>query len=131
MNGRVRALSVAGALAIAPAAGADAGPWAWSLNGLVDIRAHGSEDNATRLVPEPERIGHEPHFMSGTGVAALEAWKGPVAVSGTGRLSVHTAPREGDRWRLDVDELHAEYAAAPEHFLFADGATSFMDGRSE
>ena len=130
MNGHFHALPVVVALAISPAAGADGGgPWAWSLSGLVDIRAHGSEDNATRLVPEPERIGHEPHFMSATGVAALEAWKGPVAVSGTGRLSVHTAPREGDRWRLDVDELHVEYAATPEHFLFA-GRRHIVHGRS-
>ena len=130
MNGHFHALPVVVALAISPAAGADGGgPWAWSLNGLVDIRAHGSEDNATRLVPEPERIGHEPHFMSATAVAALEAWKGPVTVSGTGRLSAHSAPREGDRWRLDVDELHAEYAAAPEHFLFA-GRRHIVHGRS-
>ena len=129
MNGHFRALSVVVALAIVPAAGADTGPWAWSLNGLADIRAHGSEDNATRLVAEPERIGHEPHFMSATGAAALVAWKGPVTVSGAGRLSGHTAPREGDRWRLDVDELHAEYAATPELFLFA-GRRHIVHGRS-
>ena len=129
MNGHFRALSVVVALATVPAAGADTGPWAWSLNGLADIRAHGSEDNATRLVPEPERIGHEPHFMSATGAAALVAWKGPVTVSGAGRLSGHTAPRERDRWRLDVDELHAEYAATPELFLFA-GRRHIVHGRS-
>ena len=129
MNGHFRVLSVVVALATVPAAGADIGPWAWSLNGLADIRAHGSEDNATRLVPEPERIGHEPHFMSATGAAALVAWKGPVTVSGAGRLSGHTAPREEDRWRLDVDELHAEYAATPELFLFA-GRRHIVHGRS-
>ena len=129
MNGHFRVLSVVVALATVPTAGADTDRWAWSLNGLADIRARGSEDNATRLVPEPERIGHEPHFMSATGAAALVAWKGPVTVSGAGRLSGHTAPREGDRWRLDVDELYAEYAATLELFLFA-GRRHIVHGRS-
>ena len=127
---RIRALSIAAAVAATPAAAADAGPWAWSLNGLADVRAHGKEDNATRLVPEPERIGLEPHHLSITAVGGLEAWKGPVTVSGAGRLLARTAPREGERAvRLHVDELHAEYAATPEHFLFA-GRRHIVHGRS-
>ena len=126
---RTRALCVVVALAAVSAARADAGPWAWSLNGLADIRAHGSEDNATRLVPEPERIGLEPRFFSVTAVGGLQAWKGPVTVSGAGRLSAQSAPREGDRWRFSVDELHVEYAATPEHFLFA-GRRHIVHGRS-
>ena len=127
---RFRALSVATALAAVPAAGADAGPWAWSLNGLVDVRAHRSEDNATQLVPEPERIGLDTHLLSVTTVAGLEAWNGPVTVAGVGRLYARTAPGEGERAvRLHVDELHAEYAVTPEHFLYA-GRRHIVHGRS-
>ena len=127
---RFRALAVAAALAAAPAAGADAAPWTWSSNGLAETRAHGGEDYATRLVPEPERIGPEPRFLSVTAVAGLEAWKGPVTVSGAGRLFARTAPREGDRAvRLHVDEIYAEHAATPEHFLFA-GRRHIVHGRS-
>ena len=127
---RFRALSVATALAAVPAAGADAGPWAWSLNGLADVRAHRSEDNTTQLVPEPERIGLDTHLLSVTTVAGLEAWNGPVTVAGVGRLYARTAPGEGERAvRLHVDELHAEYAVTPEHFLYA-GRRHIVHGRS-
>ena len=126
-----RILSVVAALAVAPAtaAGTETDPWVWSPNGLVDFRAQGREVDATRLVPEPERIGPEPRVLSTTAVARLDAWKGPLTVSGAGRLSARTASRDGDRLRLHVDELYAEYAAAPEHFLFA-GRRHVVHGRS-
>ena len=127
---RFRVLSVAVALAIAPTAGADTGPWTWSLNGLVDVRARGSEDNATRLVPEPERIGLDTRVHSITTVSELDAWRGPVTVAGAGRLHARTAPGEGERpVRFHVDELHAEYAVTPEHFLYA-GRRHIVHGRS-
>lgn len=129
MKDRIGALSVAAALAATPAAGADAGPWSWSLNGLADVRALGLDDDATRLVPEPERTGLEDGFLSVTAVAGLQAWKGPITVAGAGRLFARTASRESDRVRLHVDELHAEYAASPEHFLFA-GRRHLVHGRS-
>ena len=129
MRRHIRTVSVAVALTASSAAGADIGSWAWSLNGLADIRVHGSEDDATRLMPEPERIGLEPHLLSVTAVAGLEAWRGPITVSGAGRLFAHTAPRDGDRVRLHVDELHADYAVTPEHFLFA-GRRHIVHGRS-
>lgn len=120
---------VAAFLSVAPAAAADADPWEWSLHGVVDLRARASEDNATHLVPQPERIGHDSRFFSATGVMELQGWKGPVTLSGAGRLFAHTASRQGDRVRLHVDEFHAEYAAGPEHFLFA-GRRHIVHGRS-
>ena len=116
---RLRALSAAVVLAATPAAGADVGPWGASSRGLVDFRVHARDDGATRLVPEPERIGVDPHLSSVTAVAGLEAWKGPIGVTGAGRLFARTARQGVDRVRLHVDELYAEYAASPEHFLFA------------
>ena len=113
-------------LAVLPAAGAD--PWDWSLDGLIDARARARQDNATKLVPAPERIGLDTRVFSITTVAGFEAWKGPVAVSG--QLRVHNAPGEGERpARLHVDELYAEYALAPEHFLYA-GRRHIVHGRS-
>ena len=121
---------VALTLTEAPVAGADAGPWDWSWRGLMDVRAQGSEDNVTQLVPEPERIGLDTGFLSLTTVAELEAWKGPVTVVGSGRLYARTDPADGRRAaRLHVDELHAEYAPTPEHFLFA-GRRHIVHGRS-
>ena len=113
-------------LAVFPAAGAD--PWDWSLGGLIDARVHGRQDNATKLVPAPERIGLDTRAASITTVAGLEAWKGPVAVAG--QLRVRNAPGEGERTaRLHVDELYAEYALTPEHFLYA-GRRNIVHGRS-
>ena len=125
-----RDLAVAVALVAVPAAGVDALPWEWSSQGLVDVRARGSEANATRLVPEPKRIGVDRPFLAATAVAELQAWKGPVTVSGAGRLVTRTVPPEGERAvRLHVDELHAEYAVTPEHFLYA-GRRHIVHGRS-
>ena len=130
MMRRARALPVVVALAAAPALGVEAAPWAWSVNGLADIRAHGNEDNTTRLVPEPERIGLDTGFLSVTTVAGLEAWRGPVTIAGSGRLYARTAPDEGERGaRLHADELYAEYAVTPEHFLYA-GRRHIVHGRS-
>ena len=120
------ALAAALASAAPPAAGAD--PWAWSLDGLVDARVRARQDNATKLVPAPERIGLDTRVASITTVAGLEAWKGPVTVAG--QLRVRNAPGEGGRSaRLHVDELYAEYALAPEHFLYA-GRRHVVHGRS-
>lgn len=127
---RTRTLSIVVALAAASAAGAEAAPWAWSVNGLADVRAHGNEDNTTRLVPEPERIGLDTRFLSVTTVAGLEAWRGPVTIAGSGRLYARTAPDEGERGiRLHADELYAEYAVTQEHFLYA-GRRHIVHGRS-
>ena len=130
---RANAFICAVALAPAPgmtlAAGTDGGAWAWSLSGLADVRAHGTDDDATRLVPNPERRGRDRRFLSVTAVADLEAWTGPVAVSGAGRLYARTSPSEADRARLHMDELHAEYAVTPEHFLFA-GRRHIVHGQS-
>ena len=121
---------VAAALAAASTAAADSGPWSRALGGLVDVRAHTSEDDATRLVPEPSRIGQRRSFLSVTAVAGLEAWRGPMVVAGAGRMHVRTAPGERERAvRLYVDELHAEYAVTPEHFLYA-GRRHIVHGRS-
>ena len=113
-------------LAVFPAAGAD--PWDWSLGGLIDARVRGRQDNATKLVPVPERIGLDTRAASITTVAGLEAWKGPGAVAG--QLRARNAPGEGERTaRLHVDELYAEYALTPEHFLYA-GRRNIVHGRS-
>ena len=126
MTRRPHALLVAAALASAAPAGAE--PWSWSLDGLVDVRARGRQDNATKLVPAPERIGLDPRVLSVTTVAGLEAWRGPVAVAG--QLRARNAPGEGGRTaRLHVDELYAEYALTPEHFLHA-GRRHLVHGRS-
>ena len=118
------------ALVIPPPAGADADTWTWSLNGLVDTRARSAEDNESLLVPEPERVGHRQTFMSVTGVTGMEAWNGPIAVAGAGRMHARTAPGQEERAvRLHVDELHAEYAVTPEHFLYA-GRRHIVHGRS-
>ena len=63
--------------------GADA--WQWSSQGLLDVRARGSEANATRLVPEPERVGHDPRHLAATAAGGLQAWNGPVTVTAAGR----------------------------------------------
>ena len=113
-------------LAVLPAAGADS--WDGSLNGLVDTRARARQDNATKLVPAPERIGLDTRVFSITTVAGFEAWKGPVAVAG--QLRARNAPGEGERTaRLHVDELYAEYALTPEHYLYA-GRRHIVHGRS-
>ena len=126
MMRRPHALLVAAALAAAAPAGAE--PWSWSLDGLVDVRARGRQDNATKLVPAPERIGLDTRVLSVTTVAGLEAWRGPVAVAG--QLRARNAPGEGGRTaRLHVDELYAEYALTPEHFLHA-GRRHLVHGRS-
>ena len=126
MMRRLHALLVAAALAAAAPAGAE--PWSGSLDGLVDVRARARQDNATMLVPAPERIGLDTRVLSVTTVAGLEAWRGPVAV--VGQLRARNAPGEGARTaRLHVDELYAEYALAPEHFLHA-GRRHLVHGRS-
>ena len=110
MMRHLHALLAAAALAAVPAAGADS--WDWSLDGLVDVRARVRQDNVTKLVPAPERIGLDARVLSVTTVAGLEAWRGPVAVSG--QLRARNAPGEGERSpRLHVDELYAEYAPDP------------------
>lgn len=129
---RFCALFFAAALAAVPVAGAESesGPWVWSLNGLVDVRARGSEDNVTQLVPDPERLGLDTHYLSVTTLAGLQAWKGPVTIAGAGRLYARTALREGERAaRLHTDELYAEYAVTPKHFLYA-GRRHLVHGRS-
>ena len=126
--GTLRTVAAVAALTVALAA--EAAPWEWTSRGLVDLRVRGSEHDATRLVPEPKRIGAEPGFLSATAVTGLRGWSGPVAVSGTGRLFARTAPRRNRRaMRLHVDELHAEYAIAPEHFFYA-GRRHIVHGRS-
>ena len=126
MMRRLHALLVAAALAAATPAGAE--PWSGSLDGLVDVRARARQDNATMLVPAPERIGLDTRVLSVTTVAGLEAWRGPVAV--VGQLRARNAPGEGARTaRLHVDELYAEYALAPEHFLHV-GRRHLVHGRS-
>jgi len=132
---RFRALvAAAAALATVPAMGlgADMGAdaWQWSSQGLLDIRAYGSETDATRLVPEPERAGSEPRRFATTAAAGLRGWNGPVTVTAAGRLLARTHRREGERAaRLRVDELHAEYAATPVHFLYG-GRRHVVHGRS-
>ena len=127
---RLATLCIAAALAAASTTEADSSHWSRSFSGLVDVRAHASEDNATLLVPEPERLGRQRSFMSAIAVAGLQAWNGPVTVVGAGRVYARTAPDAGERAaRLYVDELHAEYAATPEHFLYA-GRRHIVHGRS-
>ena len=126
--GRFRTLAAVAVLTVAPAAGA--APWDWTSQGLVDLRVRGSEHDATRLVPEPKRLGVDSGFLSATAVTGLQGWNGPVTVSGTGRLFARTAPRGNRRAvRLHLDELHAEYAITPEHFLYA-GRRHIVHGRS-
>ena len=125
-----RRLAAAVALAAVPGMGVGADAWQWSSQGLLDIRAHGSEANATRVVPEPERVGHDPRHLAATAAGGLQAWNGPVTVTGAGRLFARTDPHEGERAvRLHVDELHAEYAATPVHFLYG-GRRHIVHGRS-
>ena len=130
---RVHAFTCAAALAAAPdaasAAGPEAGAWGWSLTGLADARVHVSEVDATRLVPNPVRHGRERRFVSVTTAVDGQAWNGPIAVSGAGRLYARTAPSGGDPAQLHVDELHAEYAVNSEHFLFA-GRRHIVHGQS-
>ena len=126
--GTFRTLAAAAALTVALAT--EAAPWEWTLQGLVDLRVRGSEHDPTRLVPEPKRTGADPGFLSTTAVTALQGWNGPVTVSGTGRLFARTAPRRNRRaMRLHLDELHAEYAITPEHYLYA-GRRHIVHGRS-
>ena len=123
-------LAIGVVLVCAPAVEIRADPWEWSSHGLVDLRARGSEANATRLVPEPERIGVDEPHLSATATAGLTAWNGALTVTGAGRLFARTVPREGERAvRLHVDELHAEYAVTPAHFLYA-GRRHIVHGRS-
>ena len=126
--GAAPALAAVLMLAVAPAAGAAPDPWDGSLDGLVDTRARGRQDNATKLVPAPDRIGLDTRVFSITTVAGLEAWKGPVAVAG--QLRARNAPgEEGRAARLHVDELYAEYALTSEHYLYA-GRRHIVHGRS-
>ena len=130
MTGTFVGLAVVAALAGAPAVKVEADPWGWSSQGLVDIRARGSKVDATRLAPEPERIGVDDPFLSATAATGLAAWNGAVAVAGAGRLFARTVPPDGERAvRLHVDELHVEYGATPEHFLFV-GRRHIIHGRS-
>ena len=125
-----RSLTAAVALAVVPAMGVGADAWQWSSQGLLDVRARGSEANATRLVPEPERVGHDPRHLAATAAGGLQAWNGPVTVTAAGRAIARTDPIEGERAvRLHVDELHAEYAATPVHFLHG-GRRHIVHGRS-
>ena len=125
-----RGLAAAVALAAVPTMGAGANAWQWSSQGLLDVRARASEANATRLVPEPERVGHDRRFLAAAAAGGLQAWNGPVTVTGAGRMLARTHPRESERAvRLHVDELHAEYAATHEHFLFA-GRRHIVHGRA-
>ena len=128
MMRRFRLLLAAAALAVAPAAGVGAG-WDWLANGLVDVRAYGGAHDATRLVPDPALIGRGAPDRSAVAVAGVEAWQGPLALSG--RLRARAVPGgEGERpSRLYVDELYAEYALAPTHFLHA-GRRHVVHGRS-
>ena len=123
-------LAVFVGLAGVPAAAVLSDPWGWSLQGLVDVRARGSEANATLLVPEPDRIGVDDTNLSVTTAAGLLAWNGAMTVIGAGRLFARTASAQGEHAvRLLVDELHAEYAVTPEHFLYA-GRRHIVHGRS-
>lgn len=123
---RLRALVAAMVPAILPATGAGAGPeWDWLANGLVDARAHVGESVATRLVPEPDRIGRGVPDLSATVVAGAEAWRGPLALAG--RLRARGARGEGGH--LHVDELYAEYTLTPERFLYA-GRRNVVYGQS-
>lgn len=125
-----RSLTAAVVLAAAPAMVVGADAWQWSSQGLLDVRARGSEANATRLVPEPERAGHEPRHLAATAAGGLQAWNGPVTVTAAGRLFARTDPIEDERAvRLHVDELHAEYAATPVHFLYG-GRRHIVHGRA-
>ena len=123
-------LAAAVALAGVPAMGVSADAWQWSSLGLLDIRVRGSEVGPTRLVPEPERVGSDSRHLAATAAGGLQAWNGPVTVTGAGRLYARTDPSEGERAaRLHVDELHAEYAATPVHFLYG-GRRHIVHGRS-
>ena len=124
---RLRALAAAAALAALPAAGAGA-EWNWRADGLVDARVRAGESDATRLVPEPDRIGRGVPDLSATVVAGAEAWRGPLAASG--RLRARGVKGGGGRsGRLHVDELYAEYALTPERFLYA-GRRNVVYGQS-
>ena len=124
---RLRALAAAAVLAALPAAGAGAG-WDWLVNGLVDARAHAGESDATRLAPEPDRIGRGVPDLSATVVAGAEVWRGPLAAAG--RFRARGVKGQGNRSaHLHVDELYAEYALAPERFLYA-GRRNVVYGQS-
>ena len=99
------------------------------MTGLADVRAHASDDTSTRLVPNPQHLTSDRRFLSLTTVADLQASAGSVALTGAVRLHARTARFGERRARLHVDEFHAEYAAAPEHFLFA-GRRHLVLGRS-
>ena len=129
MMRRLRLLLAAASLASVPAAGTGA-EWDWLASGLVDARAYGGRHDATRLVPDPALIGRGAPDRSAVAVAGVEAWRGPLAVSG--RLRARGVPGGGEGGRpahLYVDELYAEYALAPAHFLHA-GRRHIVHGRS-
>ena len=121
-------LLVAASLAAVPAAGAGA-EWDWLASGLVDARTYGGRHDATRLVPDPALIGRGAPDRSAVAVAGVEAWRGPVAVSGRLRARGVSGGEGGRPARLHVDELYAEYALAPAHFLHA-GRRHIVHGRS-
>ena len=123
-------LAAAAALAAVPAMETSADTWGWSSQGLLDIRARASENSPTRLVPEPERVGHDPGRVDVTAAGALQAWNESATVTAAGRVHARTRPHEGERAvRFHVDELHAEYAATPVHFLYG-GRRHIVHGRS-
>ena len=92
MMRRLRLLLAAASLAAVPAAGTGA-EWDWLASGLVDARAYGGRHDATRLVPDPALIGRGAPDRSAVAVAGVEAWRGPLAVSG--RLRARGVPGEG------------------------------------
>ncbi|MCY4348715.1 MAG: hypothetical protein OXC25_02545 [Thiotrichales bacterium] len=129
---RLRRLASAVALATVPAMSMsmDVGAWQWSSQGLLDIRARSTETNATQLVPEPERVGPEPRRFATTTALSLQGWNGPLTATAAGRLFARTHRREDERAAgLRVDELHAEYALTPVHFLYG-GRRHVVHGRS-
>ena len=125
---RLRALCAVAALAAALEVGAGDDAWSGSLAGLADMRARAREDNTTALVPEPERAGLDTRTLSVTAVARLQAWRGPVTVAGQLRARGAWGAR-GRAARLYADELHGEYAVAPQHFLYA-GRRHIVHGQS-
>ena len=123
-----RALLLLAALAALPAAGAGSGSAAYSVRGLVEVRATAREAGATALVPEPGRLGIESSARSLTALAALAAWPGPFSLHGQARASLLGSGGEG-KARIHVDEFHAEYALTPERFLHA-GRRHVVHGHS-
>ena len=121
-------LAALAALAGAPAAGAEGDPWAYSLGGLVEIRAQARETGATALIPDPRQVGIENAALSATALAALDVWRGAFSLHGQVRARREAADGEGEA-RFHADELYAEYALTPERFLYA-GRRHVVHGQS-